>query len=208
MLLHLLFVHPDAGEETRGYLHGGLFIDFIGQKAPVPRVRLFVFDVIVMLLHLVMLGLIVERVRTNAARPATIDSSTTQDGVNPDQDHDAEERGVRRNEEQEGVLEPIDGAQLRNSIYQSAEHSDLLAEPVEDGATQASKDSHPLDLFVSGEAVILDMGLFDTIRDQWVHNPATLPRASFTPSSETTAFLRDRLGIEVGPDGRVVRIQR
>jgi hypothetical protein len=207
MLLHLLFVHPDAGEETRGYLHGGLFIDFVGQKAPVPRLRLFIFDVIVMLLHLIMLGLIVERVRISVTRPAVTDSSAMQDGVNPDQDHDAEERGVRRDHEQEGEVEPVNGIRPRNSIDQSAEHSELLAEPVEDGAAQASKDSHPLDLFASGEAVILDMGIYDTIWDQWAHNPATLPRTSFTPSSETTAFLRNRLGIEVGPDGRVVRIQ-
>ena len=31
-LSHLLFSVPSAGEPTQGYLHGGLLIDFIGQR--------------------------------------------------------------------------------------------------------------------------------------------------------------------------------
>ena len=31
---HLLFSVPSAGEPTQGYLHGGLVIDFIGQRTP------------------------------------------------------------------------------------------------------------------------------------------------------------------------------
>jgi hypothetical protein len=33
---HLLFSVPTAGEPTQGYLHGGLLIDFIGQRTPHP----------------------------------------------------------------------------------------------------------------------------------------------------------------------------
>ena len=31
MVSHKLVAQPDVGEEMRGYMHGGLFIDFIGQ---------------------------------------------------------------------------------------------------------------------------------------------------------------------------------
>lgn len=31
-LSHLLFSVPHAGEPTQGYLHGGLLLDFIGQR--------------------------------------------------------------------------------------------------------------------------------------------------------------------------------
>ena len=34
LLPHLLFSVPSAGEPTQGYLHGGLLIDFIGQRNP------------------------------------------------------------------------------------------------------------------------------------------------------------------------------
>lgn len=205
MLLHLLFVHPDAGEETRGYLHGGLFIDFIGQKAPVPRLRLFMFDLLVMVLHLIMLGLIVERVKTNSAN-ASLSSTTTRQRSR--QDLDAEERGVRRDDPR---ARPGDRGldSDRPSTDLSPERTELLAEPLEDGSGHVSRDSHPLDTFVSGEAVLMDMGIIDTIRDQWRYNPATIPaRSSFVPSNETTTFLRERFGIQVGPDGRVVRVER
>lgn len=210
MLLHLLFVHPDAGEETRGYLHGGLFIDFIGQKAPVSRLRLFMFDVLVMVLHLIMLGLIVERVKTNSngsSSTATPQDSTT----NPGQDLDAEERGVRRSDT--GLSgDAMELSELNNDRPpdQSPEQAELLAEPLDDGSGHVSRDSHPLDTFVSGVAVIMDMSLIGTIRDQWRYNPATGPTrtSSFVPSNETTTFLRERFGLAVGPDGRVMRIER
>jgi hypothetical protein len=215
MLLHLLFVHPDAGEETRGYLHGGLFIDFIGQKAPVSRLRLVTFDILVMVLHLVMLGLIVERVRTNSKGSAATSTDTADTIGNTGQDLDSEERGVRRDDSR--VRSSGDDMELndlsdrrRTSIEQSSERAELLAEPVEDDSEHMSRDTHPLDTFVSGEAVILDMNLINTIRDQWRYNPTTAPgrSSSFVPSNETTTFLRERFGIEVGPDGRVVRIER
>ncbi|KAH8703584.1 hypothetical protein BGW36DRAFT_369576 [Talaromyces proteolyticus] len=204
MLLHLLFIHPGAGEETRGYLYGGLFIDFVGQKAPVSRLRFLVFDALILLIHLVMMGLIMERVRTNGNAQTPNDGTAgTADDTTPVQDHDAEERGVHRHEENDTLPDPIE-----STLNDTPEHTELLAEPDEDYAGQGAKDIHPLDTFASGEAVILDMGLLDTIRDQWAYNPATLSRSTFTPSPEATSFLREHLGIEVGPDGRVLRIQR
>lgn len=205
MLLHFLFVHPTAGEETRGYLHGGLFIDFVGQKAPVPRLRFLIFDLLILLIHLVMMGLIVERVRMNAGRSTASDATTntSEETTAPGQDHDAEERGVRRDEENGASPEVVD-----TTVDESLEHTELLAEPGEDGSRQLAKDSHPLDTFSSGGALILDLGLVDAIRDQWSYNPATPSRSAFAPSPEATSFLREHLGIEVGPDGRVLRTQR
>lgn len=202
MLLHFFVVHPTAGEETRGYLHGGLFIDFVGQKAPVPRLRLLIFDTLILFIHLVMMGLIVERVRMNAGQ-STVTAATTSEDTMTSQDHDAEERGIHRNENNDTLPETVESA-----LDESLEHMELLAEPGEDDSRQPSKDSHPLDTFSSGGAVILDLGLVDSIRDQWEYNPATLPRSAFAPSPEATSFLRQHFGIEVGPDGRVLRIQR
>jgi Fungal domain of unknown function (DUF1746) len=213
MLLHVLFVHPGAGEETRGYLHGGLFIDFVGQKAPVSRVHLLAFDVLVMTLNLVMLGLVLERVKTKSAFYSS--PSTTTEPILP-QDHDSEERGMLRNTLEAAVVEPTaDGIELQelgrgpgvNRDSSSQWRLGLLAEPSGVGPGQVSRDSHALDAFVSGQAVIMDMGIIDTIRDQWCYEPSTMSTRA-QPSNETAAFLRERFGIEVGPDGGFIRADR
>ncbi|MBE7180933.1 MAG: DSC4 family protein, partial [Terriglobus roseus] len=60
LILHLYLAQPAAGEATRGYLHGGLLIDFVGQKGPSSRWLLAALDVAIALLQLVMLAAVVE----------------------------------------------------------------------------------------------------------------------------------------------------
>lgn len=204
ILLHLLFIHPSAGEDTRGYLHGGLFIDFVGQKAPVSRIRLVSFDFLILLIHLVMLGLILERVRTDAKdAPRTENGSQEQSTVadqetNTELDHDAEERGVLRDDV---------SASPESQDEENIDRTALLADLAEDGPR--ARQGHALDMFASGEAVILDVGLLETILDQWRYTSGNMPRTAFPPSQETTTnFFREHLGVSVGPDGRVLRFQR
>lgn len=241
MTFHYFFVHPDAEESTRGYLHGGLLIDFIGQKAPVPIARLLAFDVLVMLLDLIMLGLIVERVKTTEATAAantsgtssslSSSSSTESPNATPgdrdrDQDHDFEERGVLRNDRngnnpssrssatsdyEIGRDDALGSQRSRSrsplSLNEQLERNELLAEPSENGNVSGSKNHHPLDMFSSGEAVVMDLGFFDVIRDQWRYSPVAARRTSaYVPSDQTAAFLRQRFGLQVRPDGRVERI--
>lgn len=55
-LLHLFLSPPTAGELSRGYLHGGILIDVVGQKAAGPiwsRVRVLALDLLVALLQVV-----------------------------------------------------------------------------------------------------------------------------------------------------------
>ncbi|KAF7166541.1 hypothetical protein CNMCM5623_000166 [Aspergillus felis] len=202
---------PEAGEATRGYLHGGLLIDFIGQKAPISLFRLLSLDFLVLILDLVMLGLIVERVKTTGQ---TTPASTETPRV---QDHDSEERGVHGTRPES--RSSGDGAELDETnahvtyahaiVDEQAEHTQLLADPSEDGHTPGAKNSHPLDIFSSGEAVIMDLGFFDVIRDQWKYSTTTPPArtSSYISSDQTAAFLRTRFGLQVGPDGRVQRIE-
>ncbi|RAL02932.1 DSC4 family protein [Aspergillus ibericus CBS 121593] len=204
MLFHHFFTRPEAGEATRGYLHGGLLIDFIGQKAPIPLARLLFLDVLVLGLDLVMLGLIVERVRiveerggAGAGTAVVVEeeggSSEDQDR-DRDRDHDLEERGEGGDEVREGIEMGDMG---------DGERTELLADP-EEGA---GRDAHPMDTFVSGQAVIMDVGLVDLVRDQWRYSPAAARRSTpYVPSDQTAAFLRERFGIRVGPDGRMERI--
>lgn len=203
MLFHAFVIRPEASEETRGYLHGGLFIDFIGQ-APVSVTRLLSFDCVILLIDFVMLGLIIERVktkRTPAPSPATTNPDPTTDTnsqseESQSQDHDSEERGVRR---QEGGDEtPLsahdspDSPQISPMDNEVAEERTmLLADPAEAESGNGARGGHPMDTFASGEAVIASMSFFGTIRDQWRHsNAPARPTTGFVPSPETATFLR------------------
>jgi hypothetical protein len=235
MIFHASFVRPEAGEETRGYLHGGIFIDFIGQT-PVSVYRLLSFDVLIFLLDFVMLALVIERVKINGPRtprPATstttADTNTSTDTVigtetgdaeahtqtqTQAQDHDAEERGVLRPDETNDLSTPTRNSpdsQLHSSIDEEVdeERTTLLADPSDMESGVSARGSHPMDTYASGEAVILEMSFLGTLRDQWRHTttPAR-PTTSFVPSPETANFLRQRFGLQVGTDGRIERVNR
>ncbi|TQB74783.1 hypothetical protein MPDQ_004225 [Monascus purpureus] len=229
MFSHNFFTHPEAGEATREYLHGGLFIDFIGEKAPVSVLRLISLDIIILFIDFIMMGLIIERVKTVGLASATADGTSASDTRDTSgrqvQDHDSEERGVLQRglgtalamstnhdggDVDSNGLGPRDNpARTRSSIDERLERTELLAGSPEGGLSQGTRDSHALDSFFSGEAVIMDMGLISAIREQWRHSPAALSRrTSYLPSDETASFLRERFGLQVTPDGRVVRIER
>ncbi|KAF7594483.1 hypothetical protein BBP40_009116 [Aspergillus hancockii] len=212
MIHHNFFNQPEAGEATRSYLHGGLLIDFIGQKAPISVTRLLLSDLLVLFLDLVMLGLIVERVKTTEATVATSIPGVIE--TPNDQDHDSEERGVLRNTPAEPTSDGIELNELRPrdehadiSMDERLERTELLADPSENGVGSGARNNHALDTFSSGEAVIMELGLFDIIRDQWRYSPAAARRTSaFVPSDQTANFLRERFGLQVNADGRLERI--
>jgi hypothetical protein len=113
-LLHQLYPAPAAGEDTRGYLHGGLMIDFIGQQGPTSKWKLGALDMCILLLQLVMVAVHVKRrelkkklanisaghavtpsapaTSATSAAPAAAASEPAARG----QDADDEERGVLR----------------------------------------------------------------------------------------------------------------
>lgn len=222
MLFHAFLVRPEAGEETRGYLHGGLFIDFIGQS-PVSIYQLLSFDLLIFIIDFIMLGLIIERVKTNgtptpaptmpnpnppADTPA--DTSPNAEDSQP-QDHDAEERGVLRQEDSDETVSP---AQYSSDSHHSSgideeveeERTTLLADPADTESGSGARGEHPMDTFAAGEAVILSMSFLGTIRDQWRQsNSAARPTSGFVPSPETATFLRQRFGLQVGTNGRIER---
>ena len=213
MIIHNFFAQPEADETTRGYLHGGILIDFIGQKAPVPLTRLFFLDLLVMFLNFVMLGLIVERVKVAESRDTTTAATTTTATATTTQaqDHDHEERGLLNRETVSGAQSTNDDNETREQASQppseeELERNRLLADPEENGGGHTNHQ-HALDEYSSGEAVIVRMGLFDVIRDQWRYRPSPVRRPnSFAPSDQTATFLRERFGLQVGANGRLERI--
>ena len=90
---------PSASDEARGYLHGGLFIDFIGQKGPISKFQLIAIDLVVVVFQIIMLGVVLEKERTKRSLPPDNPAETPSSESSPEQDHDAEERGVRRTDD-------------------------------------------------------------------------------------------------------------
>ncbi|KAL1837955.1 hypothetical protein VTJ49DRAFT_3226 [Mycothermus thermophilus] len=114
MAAHLFLALPQAGEASRGYLHGGVIIDFIGQKPPRSRAAFLALDLAILAAQCLMLAVHQERERIKKAvapglrttlslsaggeqQSAEGTSGTT--AADTMQDHDAEERGVRREDE-------------------------------------------------------------------------------------------------------------
>ena len=248
VVYHYFFIHSEASEATRGYLHGGIFINFIGQKAPVPLIRLLSLDLLIMFIDFIMLGLVLERVKTVESTKSDTTASRSPPTSAMRQDHDSEERGVLRqddDDDRQRSASSSSGQETRNDIdldepsrnayththtqYDNTdEHTELLADPTEavhGNRHNHTKPIHPLDVFSSGQFMLMDIGLLDIIRDQWQYSPASsssspftprrttsttnssnTPTSRYVPSPETAAFLRERFGLQVSADGRVERV--
>ncbi|KAL9088726.1 MAG: hypothetical protein Q9165_006035 [Trypethelium subeluteriae] len=173
-LLHLWATRPDAGEATRGYLHGGLLLDFIGQRGPSSKFHMVVLDALVLSLQLVMLCAFIERqslkraLSTTAGSNATTaqrDSSSTASLI---QDHDHEERGLLRSAPQESEdieLRPLDatGAAIRTNSEEVGEADERLTS----NRSTHRTDAHIFDAFNSGQMIVADLHLWDTVRSQY-----------------------------------------
>lgn len=188
--------------------------------------RLLFLDLLVMILNFVMLGLIIERVKVTDSRDAIATNSTAtgrgaQDGSAQAQDHDHEERGILSHEAQPGTSPNRSETDLREQVSHATppntdshlqppseeelERTRLLADPADIG--RHTNDQHALDAYSSGEAVIVRMGLINVIREQWQYRPSAARRsASYAPSDQTAAFLRERFGLRINDEGRLERI--
>ncbi|KAL1796499.1 hypothetical protein ACET3X_005039 [Alternaria dauci] len=168
-LLHLTYPAPSAGEDTRGYLHGGLMIDFIGQQGPTSKWKLGALDMCILFLQLVMVSVHVKRrelkkklaklsagggasstttTNTNTTTRTTSDSApaATNDNAARDQDADDEERGV---------------------LHRTDTLSDFGIDPdnEEDALLPSPESGHmdAVELLSSGQCVIGDFTLIDTL---------------------------------------------
>ncbi|KAF2217421.1 hypothetical protein CERZMDRAFT_92072 [Cercospora zeae-maydis SCOH1-5] len=194
MLLHCLLATPTAGEATRGYMHGGLIMDFIGQKGPSGKLHLLLLDFVLLGLQIVHLSASTLRRRLRSA----IETGSAVVGADPAattvQTVEDEERGVRRSAEQtrEADIEMQNltaaGTSSDNAAPTSAydERERLLVPFTPARRTEA----HILDAFNSGQMVIADIDLGGTIKEQM-----TLMRVKYNVEEESAhnAQLRQRL---------------
>jgi hypothetical protein len=174
LFLHLWLTPASAGEATRGYLHGGLVMDFIGQAGPSSRIHLSLLDMLLIALQLTHMAAYMLKTRLKDA--ATASTSTTTRAASSSrpasalrQDLDAEERGVVRSDEQQDIEMQTLGATGQavqavagpSDAEEISSERDTLLNPV-----APRTDAHIFDAFHSGQIVIADLNLRKCIKDQ------------------------------------------
>jgi len=175
ILLHILTPRSEAGEAMRGYLHGGIIVDLIGQKGPTSKIYLVMMDLLVTALQCFMLAVHVERERISAILLPTSSGSQPRAAAVTSQNHDAEERGVLRDagasngdiEMQEiavvTVRSSVPDSSITSETDQEREH--LLEDPPPRGGVHENGNS--LDTFYSGTSIVADFHVLHTLRTQW-----------------------------------------
>ncbi|KAI1946171.1 hypothetical protein LOZ57_003923 [Ophidiomyces ophidiicola] len=173
ILPHFLSAPPAASEVSRGYLHGGLFIDFIGQKGPISKLQLIAFDILVVCLQIIMMGIRLESEKTAASLSRETSTSTLNARAEMSQDIDSEERGVHRLHSPGGddiELQNLPSADVQNEP-DIEEGNDQRRAFLSDSTTSTQpplgQDNHARDEFLTGDAVIVEINVFRMIRDQW-----------------------------------------
>lgn len=184
--LHLWFSPATGTEATRGYLHGGLALDFIGQKGPASRITLVLFDLLVMALQFVHLTAHITRKRLkDGAAPVAPAAPSTQPTPAPSttQDLDSEERGVRHSAEMEQqddiemqTLNPSGHAGNVTTVTVNDDDDDDTDErdALLSSAPPPRTDIHIFDSFHSGQIVLADLNIWKIVREQfWAYQKST-----------------------------------
>ncbi|KAI1840341.1 hypothetical protein JX266_013473 [Neoarthrinium moseri] len=182
MLLHLATALPTAGEAARGYLHGGVLVDFVGQKPPSSRLVLLLLDAVVLALQCVMLAVSMEKDRVKKIvsppqQPQTADAAGAGTGAADappvtGQDHDAEERGVLRDAPAADATDDIEMQPLGGNDDGDEERSSLL------GRRRTDDYENLEDVLSSGNAILADLHVRHALRTAWTDRGNTSQAAA------------------------------
>lgn len=176
--LHL-WLSPAVGTEaTRGYLHGGMAMDFIGQEGPTSRIVLVLLDVLVMALQLVHFTAHISRKRLKdgaAATTTTPQAPETAPAPSQGQDLDSEERGVRHSVELQRQ-DDIEMQTLNASGRPDAPSPNIAEDDSEPTNNERASllssppqtDMHIFDAFHSGQIVLADLNVWRASREQFL----------------------------------------
>lgn len=178
MFLHLIYSPSQAGEASRGYLHGGILVDFIGQKPPSSRFTLILLDVVVLAIQCFMITVNIEKERIRMV------IKPPQANANPGvaiavpltaQDHDAEERGVARDAPEADEVNETDDVEMRplgnrasggvsDGEHVGREGTTLLRQS---GVPRTGRLDGFTDVLRSGNAVIGNFNIPRSLRTAW-----------------------------------------
>ncbi|KAL7925023.1 hypothetical protein ACQKWADRAFT_310615 [Trichoderma austrokoningii] len=155
----------------RGYQHGGMFIDFVGQMPSQSRLYYILFDLVILAIQSLMLSIHNQReglrVALKTFRPLSNRVLEPIPGRSPE-DLDAEERGVSRHES--GVtFNETDEIELQQLDRQgNGEGPDDRSEPLQaatgDDPNDESLRTHLSDIMSSGNAVLNEYHVIHTMK--------------------------------------------
>lgn len=191
IFLHVVSSNPSAGEASRGYLHGGLFIDFIGQKGPISKIQLLTVDLLVLCLQILMVGALLEKEKASGLNPSQRTVGSAASPAVQEQDHDSEEQGLLRSSQnlssQEADIGTQQGEGLETSSLGGAR------------GVYTVSGMHPRDYFHSGEALVMSLDVSRTFQQQWHSRTSALMSPSTSLSNNrvpASTFIRRQLGIQ------------
>ncbi|KAI1488168.1 hypothetical protein F5X96DRAFT_105331 [Biscogniauxia mediterranea] len=188
MFLHLVTSLPQASEASRGYLHGGILIDFVGQKAPSSKLTLLLLDLLVLALQCFMVTVNMEKerirkvVKQSRRNAGSTDAAATLVTVpHTGQDHDAEERGVLRDAPMMDETSDIEMDSLLNNGGSDGrrdvgEGAGLLPQET----TRSSEFEGLTDILRSGNAVLANFNVRQSLRTAWHNRDAPDGAAAYT----------------------------
>ena len=174
MLLHLFASMPTGPDYHRGYLHGGLVIDFVGQKPPSSRLYFLLADLAILAIQSLMLTVHNEReklrVTLKTFRPLIPEIAQEVLAAPTIEDLDAEERGISR--EVSGLTAATDDTNdiemrpLRRSGDEegSSERADEPPPLTRENTIDESSRSHLSDLLSSGNAILYEFHVLQSMR--------------------------------------------
>lgn len=188
LVYHVWAARPEAGEVTRGYMHGSLMLDFIGQKGPTSKIHLTLLDLVVLVMQAAALTAYVNK------KKASLRSKSSRDArdvvVEPGetmQDHDAEERGVLRGDASPSISRP--DVEIGTSLLSR-----------EDRAAQVRRfhrHMRHVDQLYSGQALVTELLVLDAMWEQHKSYMVAAKNAPLMPffSSSSGGRARWRLNI-------------
>ncbi|KAK4201303.1 hypothetical protein QBC40DRAFT_278566 [Triangularia verruculosa] len=202
ILFHLVLSIPVAGEATRGYLQGGVLIDFIGQKPPRTRLTYLSIDLIIFLIQCLMLAVHQDRERLKKAVFPSLRTIIPGDEAQLDvppavaQDHDAEERGVLSDQtfmvDNEGIeLRPLNpSGREGDDAADNDERERMGSGPYASVTTTVDM----IDIMRSGNAVLSNFHVVNAIRTvgSGVQNTAAYSLRSFGYNATLAALAAER----------------
>ncbi|ATY58835.1 hypothetical protein CCM_06196 [Cordyceps militaris CM01] len=169
ILLHIFTSLPVGLDDQRGYQHGGLVIDFVGQKPSTSRIYYVLCDIILLVLQCVMLTIHSEReqmrVTLKTFRPMAADLAEQAAAGRTIRELDEEERGVSALLDEEAGDEAVE-VEMRllnqdsNDVVEEAGPSNGNS----NGNDNADTTTHLFSVMNSGNAVLGPYHVLHTMR--------------------------------------------
>lgn len=202
MFLHVFASLPEGSESHRGYQHGGLIIDLIGQKPPTSRLYYLLADFGILIVQCLMLTVHNDRERLRVTlktfRPLRPEVAQVMNAAPSAEDLDAEERGVLRDAPTVVVDETVDieMQQLGRPEATEGERNDRSGESesqLQDSPGDWVSRNYLSDVMNSGNAIIGEYHVVHTIQTATMDLERTTATSLQTISyGATMAALRAR----------------